>query len=150
MTRAAACAVALVLLQCAAGSTGAATFYVHWNGSGDFTTTQAGMDAAANGDTVVVASGTYYITDPISYGGKEILLHSEINPESTIIDCQNVTSCVTFNGEGVDAKFLGFTIRNGNAGYGGAFYCVGGAEAMISGCVITNCSAQRGGAIYVH
>jgi hypothetical protein len=149
MVRATVCVVALGLLLCAAGAA-TATIRVNWNGSADYTTIQAGMDAAATGDTVVVASGTYYITDPISYGGKEILLHSEFNPESTIIDCQNVTNAVLFDGEGEDAKLLGFTIRNGNASYGGAINCVGGAAPMISGCVIENCTAVRGGGLYVH
>ena len=34
--------------------------YVNWDGSGDYTTIQAGINAAELGDTVYVYSGTYY------------------------------------------------------------------------------------------
>ncbi len=149
MTKATVCAVVLGLLACAA-TAGADTIYVHWNGSGDYTTIQAGMDAAVTGDDVVVASGTYSISSPITYDGKEIMLRSEYNAEDTIIDCQGVTNAFLFDGEGDTAQLLGFTIRNGSDTYGGAINCRNGAEPTISGLIIENCSAVRGGAIYIN
>lgn len=135
--------------MCAAGA-GAATIYVDAGGGGDYTTIQAGMDAAATGDTVKVASGTYYITDAITYGGKDIFLLSEYGPQNTIIDCQGTTNAVSWNGEGDGAVLLGFTIQNGDFGNGGAVRCVGGAEPTVSNCIIRDCSAARGGGFYIH
>jgi hypothetical protein len=150
MTRATVCVAALGLLACAAVA-GADTHYVDWDGSAGYTTIQAAMDAAVSDDVVSVASGTYYITDPITYGGKEIWLRSEFNPVDTIIDCQGVTNAVVFVGEGPDAMFSGFTIQNGYSdNYGGAIFCSAGASPTVSDCIIRNCTAQRGGGIYVY
>ena len=142
-------ATTLGLLVCAAGAR-ADTIHVDVKGGGDYTTIQAGMNAAVTGDTVAVASGTYYITDPITYDGKEIMLRSEFNPESTVIDCQGVTTAIIWDGEGDGAILLGFTIQNGHGGQGGAVECRGGAAPTISNCIIKNCSADRGGAFYIH
>ncbi len=83
------------------------TIYVHGNGSGDYTTIQAGIDAAVTGDEVVVASGTYSISDPITYDGKEIMLRSEYNAEDTIIDCQGVTNAVSSTARGTERSSSG-------------------------------------------
>ena len=48
---------AAVLLTAACANAGTVT--VNWNGTGDYETIQEGMDAAADGDTVLIAPGTY-------------------------------------------------------------------------------------------
>lgn len=149
MTKAAVCAAVLGLLTCA-GTAGAATIHVDVGGGGDYTTIQAGMDAAAGGDTVLVESGTYYLDTQIQYGGKEILVLGHFGPENTIIDCQGTSRGVRFNGEGPDAKLVGFTIQNGSAGYGGGIQCEGGTSATISDCIVRDCSAERGGGIQIY
>ncbi len=53
------------------------------NVPGDQPTIQAGIDAAMNGDEIVVAPGTYFET--IHFTGKAVWLHSSDGPEVTII-----------------------------------------------------------------
>ena len=99
----------------------AAIITVDPNGSADYTTIQAAINAAVSGaDTVIVAEGTYI--ENISFGGKNIVLMS-IDPNdpavvaATIIDGGNVNSVVTFGGtETSDCVLAGFTIRNGQRG----------------------------------
>ena len=147
MTRAITWATAALLAgtSCA----GADTIYVDAGGGGDYTTIQAGMDAAASGDTVVVANGTYTINSAITFGGKEIMLRAEFS-RGAVIDCQHATRAVHFEGEGAGAKLLGFVIIGGSAGYGGGIYGAGGTLATISDCYIVNCSAELGGGIYAY
>jgi serine protease len=50
----------------------------------DRATIQAGINAAANGDTVLIAPGTY--SENINFSGKAITVTSEQGPQVTIID----------------------------------------------------------------
>ena len=88
---------------------------------GDQPTIQAGIDAAVNGDTVLVAPGTY--VEYIDFKGKAITVTSELGPDVTVIDGNQAGRVVTFNsGEGLDSVLEGFTITNGYAGYGAGIY----------------------------
>jgi len=137
----------------------AAQYHVKQDGTGDFTTIQAAIDAAVNGDTVVVHPGTYY--ENIQFKGKNIVLRS-VGPEdqqigaSTIIDGGHYGSVVTFAGtEDRTCSISGFTITNGDALYGAGIL---GADASsdpavctlagISNCAISGNSAQWGGGLY--
>ncbi len=123
---------------------------------GEFSTIQAGLNAASAGDTVLVGPGTY--TGPnnrkLNFYGKALTLKSEQGPDVTIIDAENLDRCFVLNSnEGADTVIEGFTIRNGEAGTnywdGGGFY-INGASPTIRNCVITGCDAARyGGGIFV-
>ena len=75
---------------------------------------QEQIDAAKDGDTVVVAPGTYM--GVIDFQGKAIKLVSEQGPFLTVIDGSGVDSpVISFkNGEGRDSILQGFTIQNGH------------------------------------
>jgi len=79
---------------------------------GDSSTIQGGINGAVNGDTVLVAPGTYY--EHINFNGKAILVTSEAEPESTAISkLVGGLALVTFNsGEDTNSIIDGFTIRN--------------------------------------
>ena len=89
-----------------------------------FETIQAGINAASDGDTVLVQPGTY--VENINFNGKNIVVGSltlttgdTSYVSSTIIDGNQSGSVVTFNsGENSNSVLTGFTITNGNGTYG--------------------------------
>ena len=72
--------LALLLVFALANETKAATIHV----PADQPTIQAAIDAAAGGDTVLVAPGTYY--EDINFNGKIITVTSEQGAAATVID----------------------------------------------------------------
>jgi len=113
---------------------------------GDCATIQVGINAAVNGDAVLVSSGTY--VENIDFNGKLITLESASGAASTTIDGSDAGPAVTFdNSETASAVIDGFTITNGSAEFGGGIYC-DGASPTIQTCTISNSSADRGGGIY--
>ena len=137
----------------------AATINVNWDGSGDYTTIQAAINAAVSGaDTVVVAEGTYF--ENISFGGKNIILTST-DPDDpnvvadTIIDGGGGDSVVKFDGtESSNCKLSGFTISNGyaNTTLSGGGICgdfLGGhTQATVTNCTIRdNVATEHAGGI---
>jgi hypothetical protein len=116
----------------------------------DQSTIQTGIDATADGDTVLVQPGTY--VENINFNGKNITVKSVSgNPEDTIIDGNKNGSVVTFdNGEDSTAVLNGFTLTNGSgtllSGYthGGAIY-VKNADPTIKNMVILNNSVTSSG-----
>ncbi|MCG2826413.1 MAG: Omp28-related outer membrane protein [Thermoplasmatales archaeon] len=85
------------------------TVYVGGTGSGNYTTIQAGIDAASNGSTVFVYSGTYYEHITVT---KKINLVGE-GKDTTIIDGGNTGTVVIMYGSADYARIANFTIRNG-------------------------------------
>ncbi|MFH1422406.1 MAG: right-handed parallel beta-helix repeat-containing protein, partial [Planctomycetota bacterium] len=115
-----------------------------------YATIQAAVDAASNGDYIVVENGIYTGTGNknIDFGGKLIYMKSQNGAGNCIIDCENDGRAFIFQtSENTNAVVYGFTIRNGNATEGGAIYCTG-ATPRIYHCTITNNNATNGGAIF--
>ncbi len=76
----------------------------------DHPTIQQAINASVNGDTVLVAPGTYF--ENIIFLGKAITVISEQGPAVTIIDGNPDEATVRFNaGEGRSSVLDGFTIR---------------------------------------
>lgn len=113
----------------------------------DQPTIQAGIDAAVNGDTVLVAPGTY--EEILFFNGKAIAVKSEQGPHATVIDGKGDIRVVSFeNNEGPDSLIEGFTIRNAKGSLidGGGIYC-DQASPTIRNNIITENSCHIGGGI---
>lgn len=117
----------------------------------DQPTIQAAINAANNGDTVLVAPGTYF--ENINFLGKAITVESSGGRKVTIIDGQSSASVVTFNsGEGRKSVLRGFTIQHGVAsgvGEGGGIYIYYASPTVTGNTVINNTAANGGGGIAV-
>ncbi|MHC4394472.1 MAG: right-handed parallel beta-helix repeat-containing protein [Planctomycetota bacterium] len=133
------------------------TITVGPGGSGagyDYATIQEGINAAVNGDEVVIAESTYTGTGNknISFYGKAITVRST-DPEdsavvaATVIDCENSGRAFIFNSEeGYDSVIAGLTITNGYTNAYGAsgagIFCNLYSRFTIINCLILNCRAN--------
>ncbi|MHA2010661.1 MAG: right-handed parallel beta-helix repeat-containing protein, partial [Promethearchaeota archaeon] len=95
----------------------------------DYPTIQQGINAAVNGDTVLVADGVY--TGNINFSGKSILILSENGPEFTTIEIGNSGNPVVsfISGEGRNSILEGFTVT-GDLSYWG-IYCNSSSPSII-------------------
>ena len=119
----------------------------------DYPKIQTAIDAAANGDTIIVAPGTY--PERIDFKSKAIDVQGSGGAEATVIDGMKQGSVVTaLNGTG-PAALSGFTITNGwgtkglhSHTYGGGIYIVGGTAPVIYDVIVKKNWAVYGGGIY--
>jgi parallel beta-helix repeat protein len=116
-------------------------------------TIQAGIDMASNGDTVLVAPGTYL--ENISWSGKSITLASHyltsgdtMYIDSTVID-GNQTGTVIRCNTGVDTTALicGFTVRNGSSS---GIFCNGGSPKITCNIIEDNTASSDGAGVMMH
>jgi hypothetical protein len=131
----------------------------------DFQTVQEAIDAAQDGDTVLVAPGEYIITEPVTFRGKAITVKSEAGPDETTIRMStpadiNRASVVIFENTETDASVLeGFTITGGKGSRrsdpygnrwsgptGGAILCWEASPTIIA-CTIINNEGSHGSGI---
>jgi hypothetical protein len=123
----------------------------------DFPTIQAAIDAATEGDSVILADGLYAAAGnrDLEFHGKGIVVASANGPAACVIDCsdENGTWHRAFRlgeNEPPSAAIIGLTIINGMELRGGAILCENDASPLIAGCVFRNNRAQKdGGAIAV-
>lgn len=115
----------------------------------DRPTIQSAIAAAAPGDTVLVAPGTY--TENIRFLGKAITVTSEGGAAVTVIDGGQADSVAAFvDGEGPASILSGFTLENGRSGFDtpgfgdGGGIRINGASPVISDNVITGNRACAG------
>ncbi|MCP4547964.1 MAG: T9SS type A sorting domain-containing protein [bacterium] len=138
----------ICLLLCFASTATAITISV----PEDAPTIQAGVDAAAAGDTVLVAPGVYSgpgnVDIEISF--LEIAVIGVGGAAATIIDCEGAgRGFYILMNENVPYRIQGFTIRNGDVpGSGGGIFCLQGKPALAD-LIIENCSSVGdGGGLY--
>ncbi len=129
-----------------------------------FATIQAAVDAAVDGDTVIVADGTYtgIGNRDIDFLGKAITVRSESGPQNCIIDCNGSEAeqhrgFYFHNGEDANSVLSGFTITGG---YGpdeevwsqlipvaGAIFCKS-SSPTIHHCIIRDNYSFYGGGMF--
>src|SRR5580704_17630160 len=111
---------------------------------------QAGILAANNGDTVLVAPGTYF--ENIDFKGKAITVTSAGGPSVTIIDGGKVNQVVTLDsGEGSSSVLSGFTIQNGVSSFvGGGIYINRTSPTIRHNVIQNNLASDGGGGIGVY
>ncbi|MYF99283.1 hypothetical protein F4212_09145 [Candidatus Poribacteria bacterium] len=115
----------------------------------DQPTIQSAIDAANDGDTVIVTDGIYSGegNTNIDFKGKQITVQSQNGPEETIINClskPNSRGFIFQNKETNDTVLEGFTIKNGNNTDGGGIFC-DVSSPTIKNCIITD---NSGGGIF--
>ncbi|MFH1312599.1 MAG: right-handed parallel beta-helix repeat-containing protein [Candidatus Eisenbacteria bacterium] len=139
----------------------ARTWDITPDGTGDAPTIQAGIDSAATGDTIVLASGTYTGAGnrDVDFLGKAVTVRSESRvPADCIVDCEGEGRGFIFDtAEGQMSQLEGITIKNGHdLDQGGAVYIGSYSAPTIRNCkFISNSSGLSGeygigGAIYVY
>lgn len=142
--------VACVVVLGLAGSGLAETWTVDDDGPADFNTIQAAIDAASDGDEIVVEPGTYYET--ISYLGKSLAIRSVAGFASTTIDAQLSNEVVSLS-DCTNATLDGFTIKKSGNDCGIYSYqtnltisncdiranAIGGVRANFSDLTIIDC-----------
>lgn len=141
--------LATVILITLAGNVSGATIRV----PNDHASIQGAIDAASEGDTVLVAPGTYTGdgNKRLDFAGTDLTLRSEGGAKTTIIDCEGKLQGFNFDsGETPAAVVDGFTVRNGNPHYGSG----GGIDCSEASPTIVNCTFTEskdslyGGGIY--
>ncbi|MEE9167077.1 MAG: T9SS type A sorting domain-containing protein [Candidatus Neomarinimicrobiota bacterium] len=122
----------------------------------DQSTIQAGIDAAIDGDTVLVDTGRY--VENINFNGMNIVVGSQFLTtrdtsyiSQTVIDGDSSGSVATFeNGEDSTAVLTGFTLTNGLALWGGGILCDASSTPSLVGLNVTRNRASGGGGIYCY
>lgn len=132
------------------------TWYVLPDSTGDARTIQAAIDSSSDGDSVLVAAGTYYVNLKIQQKD-DLSLVSESGPEVTVLDGRYPAEGATIRWQVIRCQLSsntlieGFTIQEGSpeglqAKYGGGIL-LGGGRTTVRGNIIQNNENLYGGGI---
>lgn len=112
-----------------------------------YATIQEAIDAAASGDLIRVAPGTYF--ERLDFQGKGLYLTSTEGPELTILDAEELGAVVSVvSGEPEGTTLEGFTLRNG-AGFVGGAVSISSSQLNLTRCIVEDNRSDYGGALGV-
>ncbi|MBU0641220.1 MAG: right-handed parallel beta-helix repeat-containing protein [Planctomycetes bacterium] len=116
-----------------------------------FDAIQEGIDAAINGDEVVVFDGLYtgIGNRDLDFGGKAITVRSDSgNPAACVIDCEGAGRGFHFSsGEGPNSVVEGLTITNGYGDDGGGVACFESSPKLTNCTIRWNSADDEGGGV---
>ena len=115
----------------------ATTWTVDGDGGADFLRIQPAVNAASDGDEIIVMPGTYTRNSSpvVDIWDKSLWIHSSDGPEVTIISGEGIRQCMNLAYS--NSTIEGFTIQNGvHSIVGGMF--VFASDATITDCVFVN------------
>jgi len=114
----------------------------------DYATIQEAVDAAVDGDEIVVGPGVYTGVDDlpvVDMLGKAVWLHSSGGAEVTFIDGEGVRRGIyCSNYETKETRIEGFTVQHGWSGWGGGM-CIFESSPTLTNCVFKENSAEHDG-----
>ncbi len=121
----------------------------------EYPTIQAGINVALEGDTVLVADGSYTGDGnrDIDFKGKEITVMSENGALNCVINCEgteenNHRGFYFHTSEGAKSIIEGFTIENGFDYFGGGITCTSSSPTVTNCNFLRNTALNHGGAIH--
>ena len=138
-------AIGMLILSGIAAPSHADTITVCLDGSCDFTSPAAAVDAAVEGDTIMIAAGTYMLASPLSLYGKNLMIRGAVDASgrpTTVLNGQNATYHVNALHLTAATVIENLVLTNGRSTQNGAIYMFG-----CQGTTIRNCSVrgnQRG------
>ena len=115
------------------------------DGSCDFTSPAAAVDAALEGDTIAIAAGTYLLTAPLSLYDKDLVIRGAVDANgrpATVLNGQNATYHINALQQTAATVIENLVLTNGRSTQNGAIYMFG-----CHGTTFRNCSVrgnQRG------
>ncbi len=135
---------------------GATTYLVRPDGSGDFPTIQAAVNASVIGDVIELADGTFrgFGNRDVDYWGRAITIRSQSgDPETCVIDCDGSQTqphrAFLIHAEVSWLALEGITVQRGCHSWGGAVSCEDGGPIVRRCRFIGNRSlGSEGGAVY--
>ena len=124
-------------------------YTVDVDGQGQFTTIQEGLNAASDGDTVLVMPGTYVgpSNTELDFAGKGVVLMGAAERADVVIDCRGDGRAIYLKG-GNAPVIENITITNGSALQGGGMYCEDVSPSLRNVRFLANYSEDEGGGLY--
>ncbi len=154
--------ISIVAMFCYVALSGL-TLTVCLDGSGQFTSIQSAVEAASNGDIVLVHPGRYF--ENVDFLNKSIAINSleattgdNTYISSTIIDGSRQAPCVSFKNGLHNASLRGFTLTNGQGeihftqqiSVGGGVQIYSNCNVTITNCDIWNNYARMGAGLFLY